>query len=136
MQTIAQVLHQRFPNLKLAYVSSRIYAGYASTRLNPEPYAYESGFSVKWLIEQQIQGDAALNFDPKRGTVKSPWLSWGPYLWASGTKGSAADLRYEEGDFADDGTHPSPAGQKKVAAALLDFFKSDATTKSWFVAHD
>jgi hypothetical protein len=134
MQTIAQVLHQRFPNLKLTYVSSRIFAGYASTRLNPEPYAYESGFSVKWLIEQQIQGDAALNFDPKRGKVRSPWLSWGPYLWANGSKGSVTDLRYEEADFANDGTHPSPTGQKKVAAALLEFFETDSTTKSWFVA--
>jgi hypothetical protein len=134
MQTIAHVLHQRFPNLKLAYLSSRIYAGYARTRLNPEPYAYESGFSVKWLIEQQLQGDAALNFDPKRGEVQSPWLSWGPYLWANGTRGPAGSLRYEESDLANDGTHPSPTGQRKVAEALLDFFKNDSTTKGWFTA--
>jgi hypothetical protein len=134
MQTIAHVLHQRFPNLKLAYLSSRIYAGYARTRLNPEPYAYESGFSVKWLIEQQLQGDPALNFDPNKGLVQSPWLSWGPYLWANGTRGRAGGLRYEESDLANDGTHPSPAGQRKVAEALLEFFKSDSTTKGWFTA--
>lgn len=131
MQTIAHILQARFPNLKLAYLSSRIYAGYARTRLNPEPYAYESGFSVKWLIGQQIKGGAALNFDPKKGAVKSPWLSWGPYLWANGTQ-AAAGLRYEESDLANDGTHPSPSGQRKVAEALLEFFKTDSTTKVWF----
>jgi hypothetical protein len=132
MQTIAHVLHERFPNLKLAYLSSRIYAGYARTRLNPEPYAYESGFSVKWLIEQQLRGEAALNFDPKKGAVQSPWLSWGPYLWANGTQASAAGLRYQESDLANDGTHPSQSGQRKVAEALLEFFKTDNTTRGWF----
>jgi lysophospholipase L1-like esterase len=33
-----------------------------------------------------------------------------------------------------DGTHPSPAGAAKVARLLLQFFKSDVTAKSWFVA--
>jgi len=134
LTTIAQVLHNRFPNLKLTYVSSRIYAGYARSRLNPEPYAYESGFSVKWLIAEQIRGEAALNFDSRKGEVRSPWLSWGPYLWANATQGGAGGLRYEEGDFANDGTHPSPAGQRKVADALLEFFKTDTTTRGWFLA--
>lgn len=134
LTTIAQVLHNRFPNLKLTYVSSRIYAGYARSRLNPEPYAYESGFSVKWLIEEQIRGEAALNFDSTKGEVRSPWLSWGPYLWANGTKGGDGALQFEESDFANDGTHPSPAGQRKVADALLDFFKTDTTTRGWFLA--
>lgn len=38
LQTLAATLRQRFPNLRLLYLSNRIYAGYASTRLNPEPY--------------------------------------------------------------------------------------------------
>src|SRR5262245_9646056 len=134
MQTIVQVLQQRFPNLKLAYLSSRVYAGYARTALNPEPYAYESGFSVKWLIGQQLKGGASLNYDPKRGEARSPWLSWGPYLWANGATGNTGGLHYEESDFAEDGTHPSQAGRKKVAEALLDFFKNDTTTKDWFAA--
>jgi hypothetical protein len=130
---IAQVLHDRFPNLKLVYVSSRIYAGYATTPLNPEPYAYESGFAVKWLIEKQIKGDKALNYDPERGKVKATWLSWGPYLWANGPTKRADGLTYEESDFSSDGTHPSNAGREKVADQLLSFFKSDSTTKPWFV---
>lgn len=133
LRQIVQLMHERFPNLKMIYLSSRTYGGYATTRLNPEPYAYESGFSVKWLIEEQIKGEKELNFDPKKGAVKSPWLAWGPYLWANGTTKNADGLFYEQTDFGNDGTHPSPAGQKKVADRLLAFFKTDSTTKTWFV---
>lgn len=74
------VMTERFPNLKIAYLSSRIYAGHARTPLNPEPHAYESGFAVKWLIADQIAGKPELNYDPKRGAFKAPWLAWAPYL--------------------------------------------------------
>src|SRR5207244_1879019 len=73
---IVQLLPERFPNAKLVYLSSRTYGGYAKSALNPEPYAFESGFSVKWLIEQQLKGEAALNHDPVKGAVQAPWLSW------------------------------------------------------------
>src|SRR5262249_20525986 len=125
LATIVRLMKQRFPNLKMVYLSSRIYGGYARTRLNPEPYAYESGFAVKWLIEQQLQGEPALNFDPARGAVQAPWLSWGPYLWANGTRPNADGLSYAEGDLGPDGTHPSQSGRQKVARQLLQFFKSD-----------
>jgi hypothetical protein len=130
---IVRLMHARFPNLKMVYLSSRIFAGYAKTRLNPEPYAYESGFSVKWLIEQQLQGEPALNFDPAKGAAKAPWLSWGPYLWANGKTKNADGLSWAEDDLAEDGTHPSLSGRRKVAEQLLRFFKTDSTTKSWFL---
>jgi hypothetical protein len=131
---VVQAMHQRFPNLKLVYLSSRTFAGYATTRLNPEPYAYESGFSVRWLIEQQLKGEPALNYDPAKGVVRAPWLSWGPYLWANGMRKRADGFYYEKSDFAGDGTHPSKTGQQKVARELLRFFKTDSTTRPWFVA--
>ncbi len=134
MTDIVQLMHRRFPNLKMIYLSSRIYAGYAKTRLNPEPYAYESGFSVKWLLEEQIKGDAALNYDAAKGEVKAPWLSWGPYLWVKGTEKRSDGLMYEESDFVGDGTHPSMSGRRKVAEQLLRFFKNDSTAKPWFLA--
>lgn len=130
---IVHLLHVWFPNLQLVYLSSRTYGGYARTPLNPEPYAYESGFAVKWLIEQQLKGDPALNFDPGKGPVNAPWLSWGPYLWANGTTRRKDGLTYEEGDFAIDGTHPSASGRQKVAGLLLQFFKTDTTAREWFL---
>jgi hypothetical protein len=127
-------LTTKFPNLRLAYLSSRIYAGYATTTLNPEPYAYESAFSVRWLIEAQMSNDPNLNYDPAKGTVKSPLLLWGPYLWADGVKPRQTDgLVWMRDDLGPDGTHPSLPGRQKVANMLLTFFKTDANTKQWFV---
>jgi hypothetical protein len=131
---IARLLHDRFPNLKLAYLSSRTYGGFATTPLNPEPFAYQTGFAVKWLIEAQIAGDPALNFHPERGPVRAPWLSWGPYLWADGVKPRGDGLTYARSDFGPDGTHPSNVdGRTKVGKLLLDFFKTDPTTRPWFL---
>ena len=130
---IVQIFPARFPNAKLVYLSSRTYGGYATTGLNPEPYAFESAFSVKWLIEQQINGDKSLNFDPARDEVKAPWLSWGPYLWANGETPRKDGFAYESADFtSSDGTHQSPSGQRKVGELLLKFFETDSTTKPWF----
>lgn len=133
METILHELQKRFPNLRIAYLSSRIYAGYATTPLNPEPYAYESAFAVRRLIQDQIAGRPALNVDPQQGAVKSPLLLWGPYLWADGVQGRKADrLVWNREDLAADGTHPSPSGRQKVAEQLLTFFKTDPTARPWF----
>lgn len=125
-------LKAQFPNLRIAYLSNRTYAGYATTGLNPEPFAFENAFSVRWLIQDQIAGKSELNFDPTRGLVKSPLLLWGPYLWADGTTPRKTDgFFYREEDFGGDGTHPSNSGQQKVAELLLKFFKGDPTAK-WY----
>jgi uncharacterized protein (TIGR03437 family) len=130
MKSLVQILRTRFPNLKLLYLSSRIYAGYASSALNPEPYAYQSGFSVKWLIEEQIKGAPELSYLDGH----APWLSWGPYLWADGMQPREDGLTWACADLVtSDGTHPSAAGQRKVAGMLADLFKSDATARPWFV---
>lgn len=132
---ILQKLKDKFPNLRIAYLSSRIYAGYAGTPLNPEPYAYESAFSVRWLIEDQIRGKPELNYDPEKGEVKSPLLLWGPYLWGDGVKPRQGDgLVWKREDLAGDGTHPSDSGRRKVAEMLLKFFKTDGNAKGWFLA--
>jgi hypothetical protein len=134
--SVVRTLKDQFPNLRIAYLSSRIYAGYASTALNPEPYAYESGFAVKWLIEAQIAGEDSLNFDPAQGPVESPWLSWGPYLWADGMTPRPGDgLMWLCTDYANDGTHPSPNGRIKVTDLLLAFVHQDATASRWYVTH-
>ena len=130
------LLKATFPNLRVAYLSSRIYGGYATTPLNPEPYAYESAFAVRWLIQDQIKGDAKLNCDAARGEVKAPLLLWGPYLWGDGMKPRKDDgFVWTRDDLTPgDGTHPSPAGRQKVAGLLLKFFKTDALARTWFTA--
>jgi hypothetical protein len=138
---IVQVLPKRFPNAKLVYLSSRTYGGWAKAppgRVggpgNSEPYSYETGFAVKWLIEQQLKGDAELNCDPKQGAVKAPWLSWGPYLWANGEVQRKDGFRFQLSDFTEkDQMHHSPQGQVKIGRQLLQFFKTDTTTRGWFV---
>jgi hypothetical protein len=128
-------MRERFPNLKIAYLSSRTYAGYATSPLNPEPHAYETGFAVKWLIADQIAGKQELNYDVSKGPVVAPWCEWGPYLWADGTKADRDGLSYIRADYSgQDGTHPSPSGQLKVATRLMQFLKIDPTARSWFTA--
>ena len=126
-------LHAKFPNLKIAYLSSRTYGGYATTPLNPEPHAYETAFAVKWTIAEQINGRAELNYDPDKGPVRAPWLAWGPYLWTDGTKGRADGFVWHREDTAADGTHPSDSGRAKVGELLLKFFKQEPTARGWFL---
>jgi hypothetical protein len=134
--SILNLLKTRFSNLRVCYLSSRIYGGYnvAGIRLvNPEPFAYESAFSGRWLIQDQIKGEPRLNYDPKKGPVRAPILLWGPYLWADGVMPRKSDgLVWERKDLGDDGVHPSPSGGQKVAALLLQFFKADTGATSWF----
>ena len=137
IETILQTILVKFPNIKLVYLSSRTYAGYSNGKAtdNPEPFAFESGFPVKWTIEDQINGNPALNFDPALGPVLAPWIAWGPYYWADGLVVPSSDgLVWGCQDFKIDGTHPTASGSEKVANEVLRFLKSDPTTAPWFVA--
>jgi hypothetical protein len=137
-ETIMQTMLTLFPNLKLVYFSSRVYGGYSNgvgTPDNPEPYAYEVGFAVKWAIQDQLNGNANLNYNPILGPVVAPWMSWGTYYWSNGMLGRSDGLVWDCEDFSADGTHPSSAyGQLKVATKLLQFLKTDDTTIPWYLA--
>jgi hypothetical protein len=116
-----------FPNLRIAYLGSRTYGGYATTPLNPEPYAFESAFPVRWLISRQMRGDPALALE------HAPLLLWGPYLWADGTHGRKIDgLVWERGNFGADGVHPSESGLQKVADLLMNFLTTEPLAEPWF----
>jgi hypothetical protein len=113
LTTIIAEARRRFVNVRLIYVSSRTYGGYARSPLNPEPYAYESGFAVR---------KAVLSATPDPA---SPAILWGPYLWRDGEF-------WHRADFRDDGTHPSPQGADKAASLMLEFFRGDPTARRWF----
>jgi hypothetical protein len=124
------ITRSTFPNLRVAYLSSRIYGGYniaGIRRVNPEPFAYETAFSVRWVIQDQIHRE-------KQGKADGPVLLWGPYLWADGVTPRKLDkLVWERKDLGQDGVHPSRVGGQKVSNLLLEFFTNDAGAKTWFV---
>jgi hypothetical protein len=134
LEAVARNLKSRYGNIKIAYYSSRTRSYLYWTGLSPEPTAFETGFAVKWMIEKQISGDADLNFDPSAGEVVAPYLSWGPYLWINGLEARSDALIWTQNDLQEDCTHPSESGIQKVATQLMDFFKSDTTSKPWFLA--
>ncbi len=123
-----------FPKTKLCLWSSREYAGFTTTMNNPEPYAYQSGFAVKWMIEKQINGDASLNFDLNSGPVMCPWMAWGPYVWGDGLTARADGSVWEIRDFNADGVHPSVRGRTKAAAAWARFLLTSPLTAPWLRA--
>jgi hypothetical protein len=94
MTTIAQQIKTQYRNVQQMFLHSRSYAGYAdgsgndgiAETLNPEPYAYEQGFAVKWLIQSQIDevNHPEIQRPPVFGYSVAPWMDWGAYFWASG----------------------------------------------------
>ena len=135
-----RALKTRYPNLQLAFISSRSYGGYSTGTWNPEPYAYEEGFAVKWLIDSQVEEMRGQPANPLAGTLNyakkaAPLALWGPYLWADGATPRADGLVWQRTDFEEDGLHPSQAGESKVGQLLLDFFKSSPYTRCWFLAN-
>lgn len=132
-QQVLQNAKVRFPNLRIVYLGSRIYGGYSAGVLNPEPYAYESAFVVRWLIDAQSRGEPELKWDASRGEVRAPLLLWGPYLWGDGATPRKSDqLVWLREDFAGDGTHPSLSGRDKVANLLLEFCRKDPLASPWY----
>jgi hypothetical protein len=135
---VVRAARVRYPNLRQVFISSRIFAGYATTPLNPEPFAYESGFAVKWVVQAQIeQHQQGRIVDARAADLRypnvAPWIAWGPYLWANGMQARPDGVFWERDDLANDGTHPSPDGQRKVGTMLIGFFKTSAFTRCWFV---
>src|SRR3984893_6762643 len=137
---VLRAMRIRYPNLRIVFLSSRTYGGYATIDLNPEPYAYESGFSVKWAIESQINEMRGLPVNAHAGTLNytkklAPLIMWGPYLWANGTTPRSDGVVWNRVDFEEDGTHPSQSGESKAAGLLMDFFKNSPYARCWFVVN-
>jgi hypothetical protein len=139
----------RYPNLKQVFLASRTFGGYAKITLNPEPYAYESGFAVKWLIQAQINQIRGQGIDPVAGDLSygngtngvAPWVAWGAYIWTNGPIPRSDGLVWCNGqpnapcngskDVESDGTHPGPDGEQKVSKLLQGFFFNSSFTP-WF----
>ena len=142
---IAETLREmkrQYPNLQIAYFSSRVYGGYAAPDgFNPEPYAFETGYSNRWVVTDQIEQarmeHPEWHSDTRVGVIDyrtgiAPWVAWGPYLWANGAQARADGLAWLRGDFEADGETLSPSGAVKGAKLLFDFLLHEPTAKSWF----
>ena len=137
MGNVLRAMKSHYPNLRIVYFTSRIYAGYATSTLNPEPYAYESGFAVKWLVQAQIDQRRGGAIDSRAGDLddnRVAWIAWGPYPWADGTNARSDGLTWSRSELESDGTHPATAGEQKIGAMLLAFLKSEPTAMPWFLA--
>jgi len=147
---VLRAAKQRWPNLKMVFLTSRMYAGYAPAGAgSPEPYAYETGFAVQWLIEAQVLQIRTGVIDPVAGDLNynngtAPWIAWGPYFWADGPNPRSDGLVWCDGslspnppcngevDFQSDGEHPKNV--TKQVGLMLNFFLNSAYTKPWFSA--
>lgn len=86
LKTRIRDLKIRYPNLKMIFLTNRIYGNWSCGPTEysyREPVAFEEGFAVKWLIEDQIlRRDPECEFKvPKAG---APWLAWEPATDNSG----------------------------------------------------
>jgi hypothetical protein len=148
---IVHAIHTRYPNVKIIYSSTK---GAMYTTVHDkldwpggppdfvggpiEPWNHDAAWGVKWVIEDQINGAPDLNYDPARGPVKAPWLSWGPYLWShpDGSPRHYDGFVWNRADVAEDGLHPSLSGLTKYATMLLHQMTTDPTATPWFVKRD
>lgn len=127
---IARSVRVRCPNVAQLWVSSRTYAGHATTLQSPEPYAYESAFGVRDFVTSQVDQLQGLPLDPAQALAgdlslgMAPWVAWGPYLW---------DQTWPASFFLPDGTHPTGPTYKLVGGMLRDFFVADPITWEWYV---
>lgn len=138
-ETLMGVLIAKFPNLQMVFMSGFPYGDYADPTkefygMIKEPSSYWNNWSVKWLIERQINNDPDLKFtEPAR---HSAWIGWGPHLWADGLRANATDglLWNCMVDFKPDGGgyHLSNEGKEKEGELLLDFFLESPLSGNWF----
>jgi hypothetical protein len=130
LREIVRNARARFPNLRLAYVSSVTYTGYSIYGVS-EPLSYEQGFAVKWLIEAQMLGEPLLNHDPLLGPVEAPVVVWGPYLWAFGDMPRLDGFSTPRPYFGPDGVHASRLGEERIADQYLVFLAGSASAQTW-----
>lgn len=131
-----QYMMDYFPNMKIVFVSGRHYGGFADT-LNEqysaiaEPSSYWNNFSVKWLIERQINGDPALKYFG--AGIRTPFVTWGPYYWADGNIPRTTDGRlYTCDDFGPlDGYHLSNPAYIDDAHYLMSSMYTSVFSKNY-----
>lgn len=122
---------EKYPNIRIVFISDRPYAGYIGgpgegPQELKEPTAYYNSWTVKWLIEKQI------NSEKNYSLYEIPFIDWGPPLWTDGTKGNKQGYTWDCDDAGKGGIHASSKGRMKEAALLFRFFSTHPYTKDFF----
>ena len=124
----------KFPNLKLCYFSARAYAGWASGGVGKglsHPRDYYNGWAIKWMIDSAANQNP--NYNYKGSQAQIPMPLYATYNWTN------AEQVRQDGfsvncatDIGNDGLHLSAMGESKIGNLMFNFFKNDASSKSWF----
>ncbi len=137
---LMQIMLDSMPNLKMVFLSGFHYTGYTHPDHElfdflVEPKGYWGNLAIKELIERQINGDPALDFEGE-GKV-APYVNWGPYFWADGVNPRGGDfLIWPCDDYRDDDTgggfHLEEIGKYKEAKMLINFYETDTVSSWWY----
>jgi hypothetical protein len=118
MEATLANLKARFPNLALVYVSPHIRRYTFDVRAtSSEPTGYWTGAAVQEFVARHERDTA-------------PAVTYGPNLW------SDDPAIWEAADYQVDCVHLSPAGETKAGRMLIDWYASDPTASSWFLASE
>jgi len=135
---LLEVLHDKYPNLKVVYFSARAYAGYATPVPGGVgkgllfPRDYLSGWAIKWLIENAAAQKPG--FVTKGTQANIPYVTWGSYHWSNASQprsdGFALDCSTDVGE---DGLHLTRLGEEKIGQLMFDYFQQDPTARTWLL---
>lgn len=116
LQITMDIIAERYPNTKLILVTSRYHAFYAPPdSKSPEPWAYESAWAYKYLIEDRI--NCAVDCGPP--------VAWFAYLW---------DSSWPQSWYVSDGIHLSNEGRAAAGAIWDNFLRTSPYTTSWYLS--
>lgn len=116
--TLLLMIKQKYPNIKIVFLSDRTFAGYIDNngpQLLAEPTAYYTSWAVKFLIERQLQSLTDYTYSD------IPFIDWGPMLWTNGETGDSYNYKWDCDDAAKGGIHPTAKGRSKEAIRLYNF---------------
>lgn len=131
-QLMLLAVKNKFPNIKMVFISDRTYAGYIGEigegpQELKEPTAYYNSWTVKWLIEKQIKNEQGFTLN------EIPFIDWGPTLWTDGVAGNKNGYTWNCDDSGKGGIHPSSKGRMKEASMVYLYFKAHPYLKNIFI---
>lgn len=115
-----EIIPTKYQNAVLIMAMGRYHAFFADpSSKSPEPHAYESNFSYKWLIADRIACTENCG----------PVIAWGPHLWQEPT----AEL-WPQSWYCADGIHLCGSGQQSAGGVWDAKFRSLPYIAPWYLA--